>query len=219
MRILVTGATGQIGHGAVTASLADPGVQEVRVLSRRPTGWEHPKLREILHSDFLDYGPVESDLTGIDACFWCLGISAAGLDEEDYRRITHGFPLAAASTLHRLNPGLSFIYISGGGAGLNSRQMWARVKAEAERDLGRLPIEQVICLRPAVVFPVDGAISSTRSYRIMYGLMRPFRSMFKAILPGQVSTSTEVGKAMLAAFRNEDKRGVLESREMLALLS
>lgn len=217
-RVVIFGATGLVGHGALGACLDDPGVKEVVVVGRRPTGRSHPKLREVQHGDFLDYSAVEAQLTGLDACLWCLGISAAGMDEADYRRVTQALPLAAASTLRRLNPKISFVYVSGMGADREASAMWARVKAETEDALAELPLERALSVRPGGVVPVEGARSTSTSYRVAHAALGWLMRLLVPVFRGQLITTREIGDSMLALLRSGRTRGTLESAEMAALL-
>ncbi len=133
MRILLFGATGMIGQGVLRECLRDPAVEAVLSVARAPSGASHPKLRDLVHADFLDYSAIEAELKGWDACLWCLGVTSAGMDESGYARITVAFPVAAATALARLNPRMTFVYVSGAGADgtVTSSVMWARVKGSA----------------------------------------------------------------------------------------
>lgn len=190
------------------ASLSAPEVTEVRALVRRSTGVSHPKLREIIHSDYLDYSAAADMFAGVDACFFCLGISVQQVpDEPGYRRIHQRFPLAAATMLREKSPGAHFHYISGGRAGLDSRWMWARVKAEAERDL--IAGFGATCWRPAMI---DGdAVSSqpalVRVLRpVLRAVFRPFRSMYVV--------NDDIGRAMLQATRQGVRNRIFENAEL-----
>ena len=141
MNVLLFGATGMVGQGVLRECLLDPGVEDVLSIGRGATPHEHRKLRELIHDDFLDFSTIEAHLSGFDACFFCLGVSSAGMSEESYTRITYGFTLAAARVLAKLNPGMTFIYVSGAGTDSSERgrSMWARVKGKTENELLRLP--------------------------------------------------------------------------------
>src|SRR5580704_10903248 len=140
MKVLLFGATGMVGQGVLRECLLDPDVESVVSIGRGATGRQHPKLRELLHANFLDFSAIENQLSGFDACFFCLGVSSVGMREEDYRRITYDFAMAAARTLARLNPNMTFVYVSGTGtdSSEHGRTMWARVKGQTENALLRL---------------------------------------------------------------------------------
>ena len=160
MNVLIFGATGMVGQGVLRECLLDPGVASVLSIGRSSTGVSHPKLREIVHSDLTNYAPIESQLTGLDACFFTLGVTSAGLTEEQYARITYDLTLSTAETLARLNPGMTFVYVSGQGTDSTEcgRVMWARVKGRTENALLRLPLKACI-FRPGLIGPRFGARS------------------------------------------------------------
>jgi uncharacterized protein YbjT (DUF2867 family) len=205
---LLFGATGLAGSGVLRACLAAPAVAEVRAVVRRPTGVRHPRLREILHQDYLDYSKIADAFTGVDACFFCLGISVTQVpDESDYRRIHQEFPLAAARALHALRPAAHFHYLSGGSAGLNSWWMWARVKAEAERDL--IAEVDATCWRPAMI---DGtpAAPMPKLAEMMRPMLRAVFSRFRSMY----IVSDDIGRAMLHATGQQLRGRIFENAEI-----
>jgi len=216
MKVLLFGATGMIGQGVLRECLLDPRITEVRSLVRTPSGVIHPKLKEILHQDYFDYTAIEGQLTGLDACFFCLGVSSAGMTEEAYRRITHDLTLAAASTLSRLNPAMTFSYISGAGADSSEkgRVMWARVKGEIENALLRLPFKAVHLFRPGAIRPLHGITSRTPLYRILYRVLGPFLPLLKAVSPDSLTTTEQLGRAMIHAGLEGAPKAVLEMRDI-----
>jgi len=197
MRIIIFGATGMIGQGALRECLADPRVERVLAVGRRPLGVRDDKLRELRLESFLDYALAEPELSGYDACFYCLGVSSAGLGEAAYRRITYDFTLAAAQALARLNPGMTFLYVSGAGthSGGVGRTMWARVKGQTENALLALPFRAAYMLRPGFIQPLHGIRSRTLVYRILYALAGPFIPLLKR--RGLVVTTEELGRIMI----------------------
>jgi len=221
VNVLVFGATGMIGQGVLRECLLDPGVQSVAAVGRAPSGRLHPKLREILHGNFTDFAAIESRLTGFDACFFCLGVSSAGLNEEQYTRITYDITLGAAETLARLSPAMTFIYISGQGADgtEHGRVMWARIKGRTENALLRLPFKTVCSFRPGVIVPRYGARSRTGWYRALYTATRPLLSILRRALPNQILATDEIGRAMLLVARNGAPEPILESRDIRELLN
>ena len=212
LKILLFGATGSAGGSTLRVLLASPDVAEVRAIVRRPPeldeGIGREKLRVILPSDFLDYSAVEEAFAGVDACFYCLGISVTQVSgEAEYRKITHDFALAAARTFRAKSPEGVFHFISGQGASLGSRMMWARVKAETERDLQALAPD-TCCWRPAAI---DGIPS--KSEPTIYKVFRPFYPLLSPLRWLYIS-GKDLGKAMLQATR-EDLRGrVIENRDI-----
>jgi uncharacterized protein YbjT (DUF2867 family) len=219
MKVIIFGATGMVGQGVLRECLLDSGIDEVLALGRTPTGVRDGKLRERLLSDFADYTSMESELAGYDACFYCLGVSSAGMSESEYRRITYDFTLAAATTLARVNPQLIFVYVSGAGTDSTGRGrfMWARVKGATENALLRLPFKAAYMLRPAGIQPLHGVTSKTRLYRLMYAATGPLWSILRPIFPRFVTTTEQIGRAMIALVRNGAPKQILETADINVL--
>jgi len=218
MRVVLFGASGMVGQGVLRECLADPGVESVLAIGRSPLGAAHPKVEEIVHRDFLDFTAIEPRLADRDACFFCLGVSSAGMTEESYRRVTYDITLAAARSLVRASPGMTFIYVSGAGTDSTERgkSMWARVKGETENALLSLPFGHACMFRPAIIAPGRGIRSKTAAYRLFYSVSRPLLPIAGALFPGFVVTSGQIGRAMIAVVRRGPPRAVLESREIRA---
>lgn len=218
-RVLLFGATGMVGQGVLRECLNDPGVAAVATVGRSSTGVSHPKLTEVVREDLFDLSPVEEQLTGFDACFYCLGVSAAGMSEAEYARLTYDLTLAVAGTLARRNPAMTFVYVSGLGTDETEKGsvMWARVKGRTENALARLPFRAVYLFRPGVIQPVHGARSRTPSYRVLYALMGPVLPLARKLFPGKVATTETIGRAMLAVVRHGAPKAVLGSEEIEAL--
>lgn len=199
---------------------AGPEVERVACVVRTSSGKQHEKLREIVHKDFLDFTAIESELTGIDACRYCLGVASPGMTEEAYSRITLGFTLAAAKTLLRLNPVMSFVFVSATGADSTERGrvMWARVKGKTENALLAMSFSTVYVFRPAMIQPLDRIESKTASYRIAYKLTAPFLSAARHFWPHYVSTTEELGRAMLAAAKRGTEKRVVEAKQIREVL-
>ncbi len=216
MKVLLFGATGMIGQGVLRECLLDPRIDEVRSIVRTSSGTTHPKLTEIVHGDFFDYAAIEDQLTGLDACYFCLGVTSAGLTEEAYHRVTVDLTLAAATVLCRLNPAMTFGYISGAGADSSEqgRIMWARVKGQVENALLRLPFRAVYLFRPGAIRPLHGITSRTRLYRTLYLLLGPFLPLLKAVSPDSLTSTEQLGKAMIHAGLGDLPSGVLEMRDI-----
>ena len=219
MKVLLFGATGMIGQGVLRECLLDPGVEEVLAVGRAATGQRHEKLRELVRDDLLDLSEVEGELAGFDACFFCLGVSSAGMAEEAYRRVTYDITVAVAQTLSRLNPGMTFVYVSGAGADGTGRSsvMWARVKGEAENAVLGMPFRAAYVFRPAFIQPLHGIRSRTTFYRAFYAVAGPLFPLLKAVAPKYVTTTERVGRAMLEAARRGAPKSVLENRDIDAL--
>lgn len=219
MRVILFGATGMIGQGVLHECLRDPQVDRVLSVGRSATGQAHPKLVELLHADMADFSSVETSLTGYDACFFCLGVSSAGMTEPDYHHISYDFTLAAARALVRLNPGMTFIYVSGAGTDTTERgrSMWARVKGKTENALLKLPFKAAYMFRPAYVQPLHGASSRTPLYRALYAVVTPLYPVWKRVFPKYTTTTEHIGRAMLHVARNGAPKPVLESIDIDAL--
>jgi uncharacterized protein YbjT (DUF2867 family) len=220
MKVLIFGATGMVGRGVLLECLRDPDVKLVVTLGRTATGIHDPKLQEILHRDLLDYSGMEESLTGFDACFFCLGIASAGMTEADYTRVTYGYTIAAAEMLSRLNPGMTFIFISGSGTDSSEkgRTMWARVKGRTENALLKLPF-QAYMFRPGFIEPLDGIQSKTPLYRKFYTVLGPVFPLLRRMFPNQVLSTRQLGQAMLNITRSGWAKRVLEARDIRAAAS
>jgi uncharacterized protein YbjT (DUF2867 family) len=220
MRILLMGATGMVGQGVLRECLRAQDVEFVQTVGRSPTGQLDPRLTEIVHPDMQDLRSIESSLQGFDACFFCLGVSSFGMKEAEYTRLTYDLTLSGARTLARLNPQMSFVYVSGSGTDSTEqgRSMWARVKGKTENALKALPFRAVYLFRPGVIEPLHGIQSKTRMYRLLYPLLRPVMALMHALAPNQIVTTEEVGRAMLSlARRNDSTRAVLEPADIAAI--
>lgn len=212
MKVILFGASGMIGQAALRECLLDPSVTAVLSIGRSTSGKRDPKLRELVHGDLADLSSIETELSGYDACFWCLGISSVGMTETAYRKITYDMPLAAAQTLARDNPGMTFIYVSAGGADSSEsgRTMWARVKGAAENALFRLPLK-AYAFRPFFVQPLNGIGSKTKLYNTIYAMSRPLAPLMMWLVPNYATTTTEIGRAMIGVARNGAPTRILES--------
>jgi uncharacterized protein YbjT (DUF2867 family) len=220
MKVLVFGATGMVGRGVLRECLLDQGVERVISVGRSGAGVIDAKLHEILRDDLADLSPIESRLTGLDACFYCLGVSSAGMSEADYDHVTFGLTIAAAHTLSRLNPGMTFVYVSGQGTDSTEkgRTMWARVKGKTENAILRLPLKAFM-FRPGIIQPLDGIRSRTTLYRIGYILASPLLPLLRRAFPDQVLTTRDIGRAMLAVARKGYGKRVLETADIRAVAS
>jgi len=215
LKAIITGATGMVGEGVLHECLLHPQVESVLVINRKPCGVTHPKLKEIIHQDFFDLSAIENQLSGYNACFFCLGVSSIGMKEPDYYRLTYTLTMNAAQTLSRLNPDMTFCYVSGGGTDSTEkgRSMWARVKGKTENDLMKLPFKNVFAFRPGYMHPTQGLKNTLPSYKYM-SWMYPF---FRAVFPKFVSTLAELGLAMINAARFGYDKPVLEVRDIVEL--
>ena len=216
MNVLILGATGMVGQGVLRECLLDDGVTRVVTLGRTATGWAHARLREIVHSDLFDLSASEEQLRGLDACFYCLGVSAAGLSEAEYSRINHDMTLTVAETLVRTSPELSFVYVSGAGTDATGRGrvMWARVKGRTENALLRLSFRSAYMLRPGLIVPLHGVKSKTRLYRAFYTMFGPLLPILRRLFPRSIVTTEQVGRAMLRLARSGYPKRILEAQDL-----
>ena len=205
-----------VGQGALRECLLDPEVECVLSIVRTPSGRHEPKLRELAHQNFFDFSAIENDVAGYDACFFCLGVSSAGMKEADYRRVTYDITLAAARVLARLNPAMTFIYVSGTGTDSSEkgRSMWARVKGKTENDLLRLPFKAAYMFRPGAIVPLYGAKSKTKFVQALYTSLKPVLPMLYTLFPKYVTTTEQIGLAMLIVAKKGAPKSVLETSDI-----
>ncbi|MFI6264165.1 epimerase [Micromonospora sp. NPDC051006] len=215
MRVVIFGATGMVGQGVLRESLLADDVRDVLVIGRTPTGQRHPKLREITVDDVGELGALRDELTGVDACFYCLGVSSLGLDEATYTRISYDYPVAAARLLAEVSPAVTFVYVSGAGTDSTGRGrvMWARVKGRAENAVLDL-LPNGYAARPGFIQPTHGVVSKTRWYRLGYAVTRPLYPLVQRLFPAQVTSSDRLGRAMLRVAREGSPRRVLANRDL-----
>jgi uncharacterized protein YbjT (DUF2867 family) len=216
MKVILFGATGMVGQGVLRECLLDPGIESVLAVGRNPTGEQQPKLREIQHNDFTDYSDIEPQLTGYDACFFCFGVSSVGMEEERYRHLTYNVTLAAAKTLSRLNPQMVFVYVTGRGTDSTEqgRLMWARVKGKTENDLLKLPFKAAYMFRPAGIQPLHGVRSKMAWAQAIYVGAAPLLSLLSRVAPKYMTTTEQVGRAMIKVARQGYPSAVLESEDI-----
>ncbi len=214
MKVMLFGATGMVGQGVLRECLLDDDVQSVLAIGRNSTGRTHPKLREMIRNDMFDFGGAAADLQGHDACFFCLGVSSAGMNEADYARQTFDLTLGWARVLARINPAMTFVYVSGAGTG--GQSMWAQVKGRTEDALLAL-FPSAYMFRLGALRPMHGEVSKTRWTRIAYAVFRPLFPLVQAIAPRAVINSDELGRAMIRAAREGAPKRVLENSDLRAL--
>lgn len=205
-----------VGQGALRECLLDPKITTIVTIGRSSTGRSEQKLHEIVRKDLADLSDIESDLRGYDACFFCLGTTSAGLKEDEYRRLTYGLTLGVAQTLAKLNPGMTFIYVSGMGADSSEhgRVMWARVRGETENALLRLPFKAVYIFRPGFIQPLHGIQSRTKLYRAFYAIFEPIYPLLRKLAPKYVSTTEDMGRAMINVVEYGAPKRVLEMADI-----
>jgi hypothetical protein len=215
IRCVIFGATGMVGEGVLIKALSSEIVESILVIGRRSCGIIHEKLKELIHHDFFDYSSIEEQLAGYNACFFCLGVSSVRMKEPDYHRITFDLTRQAATTLARLNPDMTFCYVSGTGtdSSENGRLMWARVKGKTENQLKKLPFKAVYLFRPGLMKPVAGQ----RNVKIIYKLLGSLYPLWKFLSPKNVCTLEEVGLAMIQVIIRGYPKPILENLDITRL--
>jgi uncharacterized protein YbjT (DUF2867 family) len=216
MKVILFGATGMVGQGVLRECLLDASVESVLAVGRNPTGQSNAKLREIKHSDFLDLSAIEPQLAGYDACLFCLGVTSLGQSEENYRRLTYDITMAVATTLVKLNPGMTFIYVTGQSTDSTEqgRVMWARIKGKTENDLFKLPFKAAYMFRPGGIQPLHGIRSKTAWVQAIYAATGPLWTLLNRIAPKYVTTSEKLGRAMIKVARDGYPKPILESLDI-----
>ncbi len=219
MKVILFGATGMVGQGVLRECLLDRDVESVLAVGRSKSGKQHEKLQQRGLRDLADLSPIAADLPGQDACFFCLGVSAAGMTEADYRRITYDLTMSVARTLAASSPAMTFIYVSGTGTDSTARgrSMWARVKGETENALLELPFKASYMFRPGFIQPLHGIVSKTKLYRAIYAVLGPLYPLLNALLPNYVTTTECVGRAMIEVAKRGASKKLLENRDINAL--
>ena len=212
--VIITGATGMVGEGVLLECLADPRVGRVLVINRKPSGVVHPKLVEVVHTDFFDLAAIQSQLAGYDACFFCLGVSSVGMSEADYTRVTRDLTLEFGRVLARLNPDMAFCYVTGKGTDSteHGKVMWARVKGATENELLRL-FPRAVMFRPGMMRATPGQ----NNLKVWYHALAWIYPVGRALWPAAFCTLQEVGQAMINAATIGSPRHVLEVRDIVAL--
>jgi uncharacterized protein YbjT (DUF2867 family) len=216
MKIILFGATGMVGQGVLRECLLEPRVEKVLAIGRTATGQSDPKLTELVLMDMFDYASIEPQLKGYDACFFCLGISSAGMNEADYRRVTYDLALAAANMLVKLNPRMTFVYVSGQGTDSSEKGsvMWARVKGATENALLALPFKAAYMFRPGIIRPLHGIRSKTPLYQAFYTAFRPLLGLMAWFAPDSLTSTEQMGKAMINAAQDGAPQRHLENRDI-----
>lgn len=205
-----------VGQGALRECLLDPKITNILAIGRSSTGRREQKLHEIVRKDLANISNIEDDLRGYDACFFCLGATSAGLKEDEYRKLTYGLTLAVAQTLVKVNPGMTFIYVSGMGADSSEhgRVMWARVRGETENALLRLPFKAVYIFRPGFIQPLHGIQSKTKLYRALYAMFEPIYPLLRRLAPKYVTTTEDMVHAMINVVQHGAPKHVLEMADI-----
>lgn len=211
IKVIITGTTGMVGEGVLHVSLNHPDVEKVLVINRKPCGVQHPKLTEVLHDNFYDLSSIEPELTGYNACFFCLGISSVNTKKEEYYKVTYLLTLSVAETLSTLNPDMTFCYISGAGTSANGWQNWARVKAETENDVMKLPFKKAFSLRPGFIKPIPGLLHTHSFYKYVTWLFPLGRRLFS----NDFCTMEELGLCMIRLAEKGYENKILEGVDII----
>lgn len=214
MKVILFGGTGMVGQGVLRECIADSAVEQVMLVVRRPAGVSSPKVVELVHEDFFHWAGVEDQFAGFDACFFCLGVSAIGMSEAEYRRTTYDLSLGVAEMLARVGSLKTFVYVSGQGSNADGRQMWARVKGATENALIAMPFAQVFCFRPGYIQPLHGIRSKVGWYNGLYTVLSWTYPLLRRIAPGMVTSTEELGRAMLAVARKGYPKRILETADI-----
>jgi hypothetical protein len=215
IKAIITGSTGMVGEGVLIESLKHPDVESILVINRRPCGVTHPKLKEIIHNNFFDLRPVESQLSGYDSCFFCAGVSSLGMKEPEYTRVTYDLTMNFAQTLCKLNPGTTFCYVSGAGTDSSEKgkMMWARIKGKTENDLMKLQFKNVYAFRPAFMKPTKGQKNAPAFYKYILWLYPVLNALFLKYF----GTLSDVGLAMINCAVSNGGKKVLEAGDIAEL--
>ncbi|WP_439583281.1 epimerase [Dyadobacter bucti] len=215
IRAIITGVTGMVGEGVLLQCLQSDDVEAILIIGRKPYDIEHPKVKQVVHKDFFDISPIESELAGYNACFFCLGVSSVGMKEPEYFKLTHTLTLHVAGTLSRINPDMVFCYVSGSGTDTTEtgKLMWARVKGKTENDLMKLPFKNAYAFRPGVMQPTEGAKNTLSFYKYFRWLFPILRTFF----PNFLSRLSQVGDAMIKVVKYGYEKNILEVKDINAL--
>ncbi|NNE25296.1 MAG: epimerase [Saprospiraceae bacterium] len=213
-KVILTGSTGMVGHGVLLECLDSEAVSTIILLNRNSVGIKHPKIYEILIDDIRQVEKVESSLTGIDACFYCMGVSAVGLSEEKYHDLTYNIAANIFTSLYKLNPDMVSIYVSGQGtdSSESGSSMWARVKGKTENMVFNLGGEKAYAFRPGMIIPERDVKSKTSWYNTLYVIMRPLFPLFK--LSKRVTTTVKLGKAMINILIKQPPKKILTNPDI-----
>lgn len=217
MKVIITGASGMVGRGVLLECLDDDRVSQVLTIGRSLLDLEHPKLKQLVHQDFGDYSTIQSEIRGYDAAYLCMGISAAGLSEAEYKIITYDYTLGLAKELHSLNPQMTLTYVSGQGTDSSEKgsTMWARVKGKTENDLLSLCFKQAFMFRPGAIIPLRGIKSRTKIYQFIYDYFMWLIKLVKWLAPNAVVNTTQIGHSMINVTRNGYEKAILEPADII----
>ncbi len=220
MNVIITGATGMVGKGVLLECLDHPDIKHVLSISRRSLNIDHPKLKELLHSDFSEFASVANQLEEYDACYACMGVTSAGMNEVDYTKLTYTFTLSLATTLYHINPNMTFTYVSGAGTDSSEQgnTMWARVKGKTENDILNLGFKQAYMFRPGAIIPLRGITPSGKLYKRLMLVLKWVLHLYKILSPNAVVNTTQIGLAMINVTQQGYNKTVLDPKDILELV-
>ena len=213
IKAIITGASGMVGEGVLYECLQQNDVVEILVIGRRSCGYNHPKLKEIVHADMYNLSSIEDQLEGYDACFFCLGTSSVGKKEPAFTKVTYDLTMHFATTLSKLNPEMTFCYISGAGTNETGKLMWQRVKGKTESDLMKLPFRQVYNFRPGIIRSTKGLKHTLPLYKWLSWML----PIIRTIAPQSIVTLKQIGDAMINATTRGYGKKILEVKDIIAL--
>lgn len=213
MKVVVFGATGMLGRAVVQECLSADDVEQVIAVVRTPTGVRHDRLHEVVLPDFTDLTPIDSELQGVDACFYCLGLSPLRQDDAVFTTVNHDYPVAAARTLAGINPALTFVYVSGAGTSATGPAKWAQVKARTEAAVLDL-LPNGYALRPGFIQPTYRPVAKATGFRLLYGLLRPLTPLLTRVVPTRITTTDRLARAMLRAARTGLPHRIVENADL-----
>lgn len=215
IKAILTGVTGMVGEGVLHECLLNPDVESVLVINRKPCGVKHKKLKEIIHKDFFDLSSIENQFAEYNACYFCAGVSSMGKSEQEYIRLTYDLTLNFANTLLKLNPKMTFCYVSGTGTDSSEKgkTMWARVKGKTENDLLKIPFQSAYMFRPGYIQPIKGLKNTKGPYKIL----APFYPLWKFLFPKLLVRLEEIGKAMINVTLYGSDKKILECKDIVRL--
>ena len=219
IKAIITGSTGMVGKGVLLECLDSKDVESVLLINRSTVGMEHDKLTELLHKDFFDLSTINDQLRGYNACYFCMGVSSAGMDKEKYEKITYNVAMHFANTLVEFNPGMTFCYVSGSGTSTSgkSRMHWANVKGKTENDILALPFKDAYMFRPGFIQPMKGIKSKTGWYQALYNIFSPLYPVLRKVFPAFVTNTTTLGQAMINVTVSGYEKKHLENSDINAV--
>jgi nucleoside-diphosphate-sugar epimerase len=209
--VLITGSTGMIGKGVLLECLEDPDIKSVTLINRSPIDIQDEKINEVLLKDFEELETIQDQLGHLDACFHCMGVSAMGMSEEAYSKLTLDVTQKLADVCYAINPKMTFNYVSGTGTDSSEkgRIMWARVKGKAENYVLSKGFKKAYAFRPGFIIPEKGIQSRTKLYNNAYKILRPFFGLLRKM--NSITTTTRIGKVMIRTINMTQTEQYLEN--------